>query len=195
MNIYLASGNSHKLEEINKMLADVPGLTLHSAKAVGGMPEVDENAPDFIGNAKLKAKALLKQVPEDAYVLADDSGLAVDALDGAPGVRSARYAGENASDAENNAKLLQALKSIPDRKRTAHFICVFSLMGPDTNEIFQGTCDGVIDFKETGDAGFGYDPLFIPEGHAQSFACLGQSTKSLISHRARAALHLLKFLK
>ncbi|WOO41752.1 RdgB/HAM1 family non-canonical purine NTP pyrophosphatase [Rubellicoccus peritrichatus] len=195
MNIYLASGNLHKLEEISAMLAEVKSLTLRSVSELGGMPDVDENAPDFEGNARLKAQALQELVPDGSYVLADDSGLVVDALNGAPGVRSARYAGEHCSDADNNTKLLKALETLPASQRTAHFVCVFQLLGPEIDKTFRGECHGAIDHQESGDAGFGYDPLFTPDGYKASFASLGQKVKSQISHRARAVEQLLQFLK
>lgn len=181
--IYLASGNAHKLEEIAKMLSGFDDLRLQSAHALGGMPVVDENANDFQGNALLKASALKAIAPEGAWVLSDDSGLEVDALDGAPGVYSARYAGPGATDAANNSKLLSALEGVQDRK--ARFVCVFCLMTAHGHQFFEGHCEGTIASEPDGAAGFGYDPLFIPEGYDASFATLGPDVKNRISHRAR----------
>lgn len=194
MKLYLASGNAHKLQEIQALLTGLP-LDVCSARELGGMPEVDENAPDFHGNARLKARALQVIAPDNAWVLADDSGLAVEALQGAPGVRSARYAGANATDAANNAKLLQALQGRSAHERRATFHCVFCLLGPATEVFFEGSCVGqILEFAQ-GDAGFGYDPLFRPEGSQLTFAELGDEAKNRISHRARAAQGLHAWLE
>ncbi len=193
MDIYLASGNAHKLEEIQALLDGLP-ITLHSANSLGGMPDVDENAPDMPGNARLKAQALLALAPANAWVLADDSGLCVKALFGAPGVRSARFAGENATDADNNAKLLDALKIVPSEKRLARFVCVFCLLSTDGEHLFQGELLGRIADAPRGTEGFGYDPLFIPKGYEQTLAELGPDIKNTISHRAAAAASLKKWL-
>jgi XTP/dITP diphosphohydrolase len=129
--------------------------------------------------------------------LADDSGLEVDALGGMPGIRSARYAGDGASDAENNAKLLQALRNVPDAARTARFVCVIAVAGADGRElaVVDGTCAGRIAREPKGTHGFGYDPLFVPDGFAQTMAELGPGTKNRISHRAKAAAKLVPILR
>lgn len=189
INLYLASGNAHKLQEIQAMLSGLP-LSVRSAKELGGMPDVDESAPDFAGNALIKAQALKALAPEEAWILADDSGLAVEALNGAPGVRSARYAGEDASDSQNNAKLLGALAGVPAQQRGASFHCVFCLLGPGTEAFFEGQCHGRILDSSQGSAGFGYDPLFLPDGEEKTFAELGNESKNQISHRANAAKQL-----
>ncbi|MGA2053344.1 MAG: RdgB/HAM1 family non-canonical purine NTP pyrophosphatase [Opitutales bacterium] len=185
---YLATGNAHKLREFQQMLAGA-GLpwAVESAAKLGGMPEVEESAETFAGNALIKARALRAKAPAGAWVLADDSGLEVAALGGAPGVRSARYAGPGAKDGENTAKLLRELASVPEGKRTARFVCVLALIGPDGAEkIFEGACAGRIGTMGAGAGGFGYDPVFYPEGLAQTYAEIGEEVKNRISHRGRA---------
>jgi XTP/dITP diphosphohydrolase len=194
--LFLATGNTHKQAELRTLLASArQAWTVESAAALGGLPPVDENADTFAGNALLKARALRALAPADAWVLADDSGLEVDALDGAPGVRSARYAGPNAGDAANNAKLLRELAAVPESRRGARFVCVLALLAPDGSEhLFEGVCNGRIGAVPAGASGFGYDPLFIPNGYAQTFAELGAEVKNRLSHRARAREQLLAHL-
>lgn len=158
-----------------------------SARAVGGMPEVEETEATFEGNARLKAEALRRHVPPDAYVLADDSGLAVDALNGAPGVCSARYAGVDADDQANNDLLLLELASCSMAERGAAFHCCLAFIHPDGRcQYFRGECRGWILDSPRGETGFGYDPLFLPDGYTQTFAELGAGIKNDISHRAQA---------
>lgn len=184
--LIIATGNAHKVEEF-QILLDGLNFDVQSAKACGGMPEVDENGSTFAANAQLKAEALRAQVPAGAWVLADDSGLEVDALDGAPGIYSARYAGLDASDGDNVVKLLEALKDVPRSQRTARFRCVLCVIDHEGYMThYDGTCEGRIDTNVQGDGGFGYDPIFIPEGYSESFAQLGDSVKSQLSHRAKA---------
>ncbi|MGC6425265.1 MAG: RdgB/HAM1 family non-canonical purine NTP pyrophosphatase [Lentimonas sp.] len=184
--LIIASGNPHKVEEFEQLLDGIP-FTVHSAKVCGGMPEVEENGGTFVANAQIKAEALRAIAPSEAWVLADDSGLEVDALDGAPGVYSARYAGEGARDTENVAKLLKALGDLPTEERGARFRCVLCLIDEHGSvSHYDGSCEGHIGFQATGSSGFGYDPVFIPEGHQKSFAELGDSVKSQLSHRAKA---------
>ncbi len=186
--VYLATANAHKAGELEEILRTA-GLDIHvcSARELGGMPDVEETAPDFEGNARLKAQALRPLAPQGAWVLADDSGLEVDALGGAPGVHSSRYAGPGASDADRNAKLLGALAGVPDAKRTARFrCCVVVLRGDGREFVFNGRCEGRISVSPAGCGGFGYDPLFVPEGYDRSFAELPGEVKNRISHRARA---------
>lgn len=195
MKIYLASGNAHKLGEIRDMvLRSGLAMEIDSARAVGGMPEVDENAGTFEGNARLKADALCPLIPPDSWALADDSGLEVDALGGAPGVYSSRFAGVDASDGDNLNKLLVDLAGVPASKRTARFRCVLVMKNRDGNErVFNGTCEGSIATAATGGAGFGYDPVFVPIGHAVSFGELGDAAKSRLSHRGMAIDQLLEW--
>jgi XTP/dITP diphosphohydrolase len=160
---------------------------LVDASACGGMPKVDESAPDFAGNAALKARALRARAPAGWWLLADDSGLAVDALDGAPGVRSARFAGADGDSAANNRKLLADLAGLPPEQRGARFVCVLCLIDPAGSEhFFTGTCAGRILEAPQGTGGFGYDPLFQPDGDTRSFASMPPAEKNHQSHRARA---------
>ncbi len=194
--IYLATGNDHKAAEFDAIFA-ASGLpcAVRSARELGGMPEVDENAGTFSGNALIKAHALRALAPADALVLADDSGLCVDALGGAPGVISARYAGVGAGTAANNAKLLAALEGVPPGKRTARFVCVLALLdGAGKETLFEGVCEGRIIGGLTGTGGFGYDPMFIPEGYERTFAELPGAVKNALSHRGQAAAFLLRWL-
>lgn len=186
--VFLATGNAHKLHEMRALLEASPlagRVSLESASVVGGMPAVEENAPDFEGNARLKAEALLRLCPSGTYALADDSGLEVTALGGAPGVFSARYAGVGATDAANVARLLAELRDVP--VRTARFVCVLALVGGDgPPRCFTGTCAGTIAETLSGSGGFGYDPVFVPEGHTATFASLPPEVKAALSHRAVA---------
>lgn len=177
MKIFVATHNAHKLEEIAQIL---PGFEI-----VPDNPEgVEETAPDFIGNAFIKVRAIASRHP-GAWAMADDSGLEVASLGGAPGVHSARYAGEPSNTPANNALLLKNLEGIEDRR--ANFTCAIALVDPDGNEHSAiGKCFGKILRAPSGSAGFGYDPLFVPDGESASFAELGAATKNRISHRARA---------
>ena len=188
MILYLASGNAHKAREF-QALADASALPVEiiSAVAIGGMPAVAEDTGTFVGNARKKARALKERLPAGAWALADDSGLCVEALRGAPGVESAYYSGPRASGAENLAKLVAVMRDVPDDRRAAHFVCVLVLVGPDGEEqVFEGRCDGRLRREPVGIGGFGYDPLFMPEGHTRTFAELESSIKNELSHRGRA---------
>ncbi len=188
MQLHLASGNAHKAEEF-RALAAASGLALGivSARAVGGMPPVVEDAGTFVGNARKKAQALRAVLPAGAWVLADDSGLCVDALGGAPGVESAYFAGPAGDGAANLAKLVRELAGVADDRRGAFFTCVLLVAGPAGEElVFEGRCSGRLRREPRGGAGFGYDPLFVPEGEELTFAELGEEAKNRLSHRARA---------
>ena len=190
----IATGNAHKTEEFGQLL-EGSGFTVQSAAVCGGMPEVDETGTSFAENARLKAEALRGVAPPDAWVLADDSGLEVDALDGAPGIYSARYAGAGATDAANVERLLDALSAVPPEQRTARFRCVLCLIDSDGRvHHFDGTCEGHISQAPTGATGCGYDPVFTPVGYQQSFAELGSKVKAQLSHRARAVAELCRQL-
>jgi XTP/dITP diphosphohydrolase len=192
--LIVATGNPHKAEEFETLLAGC-GFIVCSADVCGGMPEVVEDGDSFAANARLKATALHALAGEGDLVVSDDSGLEVDALDGAPGIYSARYAGEGASDQSNVDKLLGALKEKPTQARGARFRCVLCLIDPLGHEqVFDGSCEGQIAEAATGSEGFGYDPVFIPEGYDRSFGELGEATKSRLSHRARAVQALRKAL-
>ncbi len=194
MRVYLASGNRHKLGEFRTLLPSAVLQLYSAAELPGGMPVVEESAQDFLGNARLKARSLLPQAPEGAWVLADDSGLEVAALGGAPGVHSARYSGPLATDQTNNSKLLAALSGVSAPQRLARFTCCLVLVSHAQEYVATGHCNGSILKHPEGDTGFGYDPLFQPDGHAQSFAALGSTLKQQISHRAAACQALLKAL-
>lgn len=158
----------------------------------------EEDGDSFEANAMIKARALRSLAPKDSYVMADDSGLVVDALNGAPGIRSARYAGVSGSsaDAANNAKLLKALSEVPDNLRTARFVCAIALISPDLSEnIFKGTVEGIIGWKEAGKGGFGYDPLFILPDRGITTAELSEDEKNSISHRGKAFISMAEFVK
>ena len=197
MKLFLASGNAHKAAEFQS-LAKMAGrpVEIVSAAAVGGMPAVVEDAGTFTGNARKKARALHTRLPADAWALADDSGLCVEALGGAPGVESAYYAGPQGDGAANLAKLVTVLREVPDAERGARFVCVLLVAGPGGAErMFEGECRGRLLRAPRGRAGFGYDPLFVPDGHTESFAELGDAVKGLISHRARAWAQLAGWLE
>lgn len=192
--LILATGNLHKVGEFAGLLAGM-GWEVASAEAGGGMPHVEETGQTFAANAELKAQALRARAPKESWVLADDSGLEVDALGGRPGVFSARYAGSDASDAENVAKLLGELSGLPDAARTARFRCVLCLVAPDgAVRFYEGACEGRIADQPEGASGFGYDPVFVPQGHHSSFAVLGEAIKSELSHRAKAVTALRRAL-
>ncbi len=207
--LLIATRNAHKVGEIQALLGEnFHCLTLKDFPAA---PEVIEDAATFAGNATKKAVELAQWLASDSrftfhvsrtYILADDSGLEVDALNGAPGVYSARFAAidsdqaGNSPDAENNAKLLRLLKDVPAEKRLARFRCVIALVeipprsALRSPHLFDGTCEGRIDFAPRGADGFGYDPLFVPDGFAQTFAELGEVAKNQLSHRAKALARL-----
>lgn len=234
VTLLIATRNAHKVGEIRAILGE--GFRYLTLDDVGEAPEVVEDAGTFAGNATKKAVALAKWLSERGfcqtdggargrsgplrigkeavYVLADDSGLEVDALGGAPGVHSARFAAldtgkpGNSKTAENNAKLLRLLAAVPPGKRAARFRCVLALTpvlpsqgggaspvcytdeAELSTELFEGTCEGSIGLGPRGQGGFGYDPLFLPAGSEQSFAELGEEIKNRLSHRAKALAKL-----
>ncbi len=219
ITLVIATRNAHKVGEIRGILGE--RFALLTLSDFPGAPEVVEDAGTFAGNASKKAVEVAKWLsgrgrltqkgtpPGPFYVLADDSGLEVDALGGAPGVHSARFAAldtgmaGNSPTADNNAKLLRLLQDVPIENRKARFRCVLALTpmvaadAPSASpvsyadeaelqtELFEGTCEGRIGFSPRGQGGFGYDPLFIPDGHEQTLAELGEAVKNRISHRAR----------
>jgi XTP/dITP diphosphohydrolase len=225
-SLLIATRNAHKVGEIRAILGDV--FQYRTLADFVGSPQVEESARTFEGNARKKAEDIARwlaagsvdhQPAAITYVLADDSGLEVDALDGAPGVQSARFAAldtgapGNSSDAENNAKLLRLLADVPGPQRRARFRCVIALTsvppartecaspvchadkpGMQT-ELFEGVCEGRIGFEPQGGGGFGYDPLFFPLGMEKSFAVLPRAQKNEISHRAQALAKLKRFMK
>lgn len=203
MKLYLASGNAHKAQEF-QALVDAGALRgvfeVLPAREIGGMPRVEEDTGTFAGNAGKKARALREKLPAafsnaDAWVLADDSGLCVDALGGAPGVESAYYAGPQGDGAANLAKLTGVMRDVPDEKRGACFVCVLYLIGPDGAEhVFEGRCPGRLARVPRGGGGFGYDPLFVPDGHERTFSELDETKKNKLSHRGRAWIEMARFL-
>ena len=193
MKLFLATGNQHKVKEMKKIMQDAD-VELLSQADYDGLPEVVEDRETFGGNALKKARELGNYVNLPA--IADDSGLVVDALDGKPGVYSARFAGPQATDKENNKKLLKLLAEVPDEKRQAYFTCAMAFVTLDgEEEIVVGNCAGKIARQPQGESGFGYDPLFVPEGYRQSFAQLGVEVKNKISHRAKALQKMKRVLK
>ena len=186
----VASANAHKIEELRALFAGAP-IVLEPRPA--GVPIPEETGTTFLANARLKARALAEATGRVA--LADDSGLEVDALGGEPGVRSARYAGESASDADNNARLLRELDGIHGPNRRARFRCVLALVAPDGKELTaEGRIEGFVRAEPAGGGGFGYDPLFTPEGDTRSLAEYAAAEKNAVSHRGKAAQKLLESL-
>lgn len=182
--LLLATRNEHKKIEIKEILKELE-LDIMNLEDIPAMPEVDEDGETFAANALKKARTIAEL---SGYVtMADDSGLVVDALQGKPGVYSARFAGEKATDEENNRKLLKLMEHIPETQRTAHFECVIALVEPrGLEQTVSGQCPGRIAFAPRGPGGFGYDPLFIPDGYQFSFAELSSEEKNRISHRGQA---------
>lgn len=192
MEIVVATRNRKKLEEIRRILEGLP-VKLFTVEDFPGCPEVEESEDTFEGNALKKAQAVAAFTGRTA--IADDSGLEVYALNGAPGVYSARYAGEKASDRENLEKLLREMSSVPDDQRGARFVCVIALAFPDgTVKTFHGHVEGRIGRTPLGSSGFGYDPVFYPEGHERTFAQMSSEEKDSMSHRGRAIEKLREYL-
>jgi XTP/dITP diphosphohydrolase len=187
--IVFASGNPGKAHEIQAMLADL-GVNILSLHDYPDIPEIVEDGKNFLENALIKARIVAIETGE--IVLADDSGLEVDALGGAPGIRSARYAGKNADDRRNILKLLYDLKDVPPKQRGAAFQCVLVLYHPHNGryETFQGRWEGVIAEKPAGCGGFGYDPVFFLPDLGVTAAELSPEVKNRISHRAQAICKL-----
>jgi XTP/dITP diphosphohydrolase len=221
--LLIATRNRHKLDEIRHILG--PAYLYRSLADFVNSPQIVEDADTFAGNARKKSETLAqwlatnpdeqlaheldRRMQPDApmLVLADDSGLEVDALGGAPGVHSARFAAldtgahGNSSDADNNAKLLRLLEDVPGPRRTSRFHCVIALTRIQRDgtglhsDVFDGVCEGRIGLEPQGRDGFGYDPLFYPHGHLKSFAALGRAIKHDISHRAQALAKLRAFIR
>ena len=182
--LVLATHNPHKVAEMQALLADLP-VAVVAATAFPGVPDVEEDGETFQANAAKKAVAIADFIGE--WTVADDSGLEVDFLQGKPGVYSARFAGDDATDAENNAKLLGLLKDVPWEKRQAQFRSVLAIVRPGKEPLFAtGSCEGYIDFEARGFQGFGYDPLFYVPNLGKTFAELAPGEKNRISHRAKA---------
>ena len=192
-SLLLGTRNAGKVSEIELILADVP-WRLRSLQDLPDIPTPAEIGDTYAANAIIKAHFYARETGVTA--LADDSGLEVEALGGAPGVLSARYAGEGASDADRRRLLLSQLANVPLDDRTARFVCAVAIAAPDGHvmNVSEGICSGRIIFEPRGTGGFGYDPLFVPDGFDQTFAELADSIKNQISHRARALLKTREFL-
>lgn len=192
--IIAASQNQHKIREIEAITKDF-GMSIIS-RDEAGVPnfEIVEDGETFEINSYKKAYEIMRLSGE--ITIADDSGLEVDYLEGAPGVYSARFAGEEGNDKKNNEKLLSMLEGVPMEKRTGRFVSVITVVYPDgTNLVARGEVEGHIAFEESGPNGFGYDPLFIPAGYAITFGNIPPEEKNKISHRANALIKLKKLLK
>lgn len=189
--IVVASRNPHKAEEIRTLLAGL-SVTVKDLRDFPDCPEVIEDGETLEENAMKKARSAFRCT--GLPVIADDTGLEVYYLLGAPGIYSARYAGENATYADNNRKLLNEMTQVPARRRQGRFRCVIALVDKSGEHMFEGKVEGSILLSERGDNGFGYDPVFRPDGFAQSFAELSAEKKNAISHRGRAMQALTSFL-
>jgi XTP/dITP diphosphohydrolase len=192
LTICLATSNRGKIQELRALLADLPVQFMSAAEVLAEPPTIVEDGATFEANALIKARAIAKATR--TYALADDSGLEVDALAGRPGVRSARFAHERATDAENNAALLRELSDVEEGARGARFRCVLALVNPWQEldvHVAEGSCEGSIARAPRGNGGFGYDPLFVVAGHdGKAMAELSELEKNQVSHRARAVQQL-----
>jgi XTP/dITP diphosphohydrolase len=194
IELLLGTTNPGKVAEVEAFLKNVP-LKVHSLTGLGSAPEVVEDGLTFEENALKKARTFAEH---SGYVtLADDSGLEVDALNGAPGIYSARYAGERATDAANNRKLLYELRDVPWEDRSARFVCVLALVAPMSQQVqvtVRDSCEGTIMFAPRGEHGFGYDPLFFFPPLGKTFGELDRETKAGVSHRGKALKKLAEML-
>ena len=193
VQLLVATGNAGKLREIRELLQHVP-VRLLSLADFPDIEAIDETGSTFAENAALKAKGYGAQAR--VFTLADDSGLAIDALGGAPGVYSARYLGEHATYPDRIDALLAGLKHVPSKERTARFVCALAIASAEGKIIYaiEATCEGFISERPRGSGGFGYDPAFIPEGFGQTFGELPAEVKNRISHRGRALAAAREFL-
>ena len=189
--LVVATSNAAKLREFAQLLRAVD-IDLHDLAGYASIPQIEEPYDSYLANAALKAITIARHTNLPA--LADDSGLEVAALGGQPGARSARFAGETASDAENIARLLEQLKGVDAAQRNARFRCVLVVARADAGLFAEGTCEGTISSTPSGDSGFGYDPVFYYPPLARTFAQLDADTKNQISHRARACARLAPLL-
>jgi XTP/dITP diphosphohydrolase len=190
--LLLATRNANKTREVREILGD--GWEVEDLTARPDLPDVEETGETFEGNAKLKALAAAEHY--DGWVLADDSGLEVDALGGAPGVRSARFAGEEADMVANRALLLEKLREVRGKDRRGRFRCVLALArGGQVVATFSGAVEGIIAPAERGRGGFGYDPLFVAEGMCRTFAEVTPGEKHACSHRGRALVQAVAYLR
>ncbi len=196
ISIVLATGNKGKLKEFKELIYSegIKNVNLFSLEDFDNIPDIKEDGNTFKDNAYKKAAAIFNNTK--LLTIADDSGLEVDYLDGAPGVYSARFAGEPKSDENNNEKLLGLLQKIPFDKRTARFKCAISIIDTNNNSYFvEGSCEGYISKEPRGNNGFGYDPLFYLPQHKKTMAQLSAEEKNKISHRAQAFEKAAEILK
>ena len=194
MKLVVGTYNAGKIKELNELLAGLP-IEIFGLEKFENVADVEESGETFAENAILKASSYARQT--GYWALSDDSGLEVEALKGAPGVYSARYAGENAGDADRIEKLLGELAETGDETRRARFVCVMALAdeGGEIRFLAEGVCEGKIAQTTKGANGFGYDPVFVPEGFEQTFGELSSTVKGEISHRARAIKKIIRFLR
>ena len=189
MKLVFATNNKHKLREVQELLPE--GIEVLTLRDIGCEEEIEETAETLEGNAKIKSDHVKNNYGYDCF--ADDTGLEVSALSGAPGVYSARYAGENVTFEDNVNKMLNELQGVTNRE--ARFRTVVSLNWKGKQYFFEGICDGRIEEKKSGDQGFGYDPIFTPEGYQQTFAEMSSEEKGKISHRGKAIQKLVSFFE
>ncbi len=199
MKIVLATRNKHKVEEIKQILEIYLDPNLYSQIEIldisnfPWVPEIEEDGKTFAENALKKARVIHELT--GLCSIADDSGIEVDFLNGEPGIYSARYAGERATDYENNEKLLRLLDGVPIEKRTATFRCVLAYVDGRVEKIFEGATKGKVIFEPRGMGGFGYDPLFVPDGYELTYAEMPKDLKNRISHRSKALQKFAEFLR
>ena len=186
--LVFATNNPHKAKEVEEILG--PGFRVKTLKDIGCFEDIEETEPTLEGNALLKARYVKERYGYDCF--SEDTGLEVEALDGAPGVHTARYAGAGRNPEDNISLLLQNLKGKDNRK--ARFRTIIALIVNETEILIEGICEGEIAQQKSGTGGFGYDPIFIPNGFSQTFAELGDSVKNRISHRGIATLKLVEKL-
>jgi XTP/dITP diphosphohydrolase len=192
MKLLLATGNAGKIREISRFLGSLP-IDIVSLKAFENIVPARETGKSFLANARVKASVYHAQT--GLLTLAEDSGLQVDYLDGQPGPLSARFAGEEATDPENVAKLLRMLRGVKSEHRRARFVCVAALTDGRKLWISTGKCEGRIAARPSGTSGFGYDPIFIPQGRNTTFARLGEEVKNQLSHRAQALAKMRRIIE
>lgn len=192
--LILATSNKDKAREIAEILSDTP-FVVTTMKEEGYDPDIVEDGKTFEENAIIKARTV-HALAEGAYVMADDSGLCIDALDGAPGIYSARFCGENSTYPEKFAKIFEMLKDVPEEKRTAKFVCSIAVVRPDGSEFtVRGEVCGVLHEKPMGDGGFGYDPIFYVPEFGMTTAQMTKEQKNSISHRGKASRAMAEKLK
>ncbi len=191
LQIVLATKNTGKLREIREILGDIP-IEFLTLQSFPDAPDVEEDGHSYRENALKKATAIFNHT--SMLTMAEDSGLEVEAIGNAPGIYSARFSGKDATSKKNIERLLSMMKDIPAERRTARFVCVLALVGMGIEQFFEGEVKGTIALHEMGESGFGYDPVFIPDGYENSFAELGKEVKNRISHRTAALRRFKEFM-